>query len=158
MNNYNEIIKMIPHLLEGERNFITNSANFSAIIFENVSDLNWVGFYIFNGKELVLGPFQGKNACVRISLDKGVCGYSATRKETVIVDNVHEFPGHIACDANSKSEIVIPILQNNEPYAILDIDSPIFSRFSAIEKDFFENALKVFLEHTDLKDIKDIFK
>ena len=98
MNNYNEIIQSIPHLLEGERNFITNAANFSAIIFDKVEKLNWVGFYIFNGKELVLGPFQGKNACVRIALNSGVCGAAATKLETITADNVNEFPGHIACD------------------------------------------------------------
>lgn len=158
MNNYSEIIKIIPHLLEGEKNFITNAANFSAIIYDMVSDLNWVGFYIFNGNELVLGPFQGKNACVRIALDKGVCGKAARDKETVIVDNVHDFPGHIACDANSKSEIVIPIIYNSELYAVLDIDSPIYSRFKNEEKEFLENALDVFLENTNLIDLKSVFK
>ena len=129
MNNYNEIIQSIPHLLEGERNFITNAANFSAIIFDKVEKLNWVGFYIFNGKELVLGPFQGKNACVRIALNSGVCGAAATKLETITADNVNEFPGHIACDSNSKSEIVLPILKNGELYCLLDVDSPIYSRF-----------------------------
>ena len=158
MNNYNEIIQSIPHLLEGERNFITNAANFSAIIFDKVQNLNWVGFYIFNGKELVLGPFQGKNACVRIALNRGVCGVAASKLETITVDNVNEFPGHIACDSNSKSEIVLPILKNGELYCLLDVDSPIYSRFGEQEKEFFEKAIKVFLQHTELQDIKDIFK
>jgi GAF domain-containing protein len=158
MNNYEELTKMIGHLLEGERNFITNAANFSAIIFNEIDNLNWVGFYIFNGRELVLGPFQGRVACVRIALDKGVCGKSATDKKTITVDDVDKFPGHIACDSRSKSEIVIPIIKNDEIYAVLDIDSPILNRFDLSDKEGLEKMLKEFLKYTDLQDLKEIIK
>ena len=158
MNNYNEIISAIPSLLEGEKNFITNAANFSAVIFNNISNLNWVGFYIFNGRELVLGPFQGKNACVRINLSRGVCGKAARELQTIVVDNVNEFPDHIACDSESKSELVIPILKNGKIYGLLDIDSPVYSRFGKTEIEFFEKALEIMLENTNLQDLGSVFE
>lgn len=158
MNNYNEIISAIPSLLEGEKNFITNAANFSAVIFNNISNLNWVGFYIFNGRELVLGPFQGKNACVRIDLSRGVCGKAARELQTIVVDNVNEFPDHIACDSESKSELVIPILKNGKIYGLLDIDSPVYSRFGKTEIEFFEKALEIMLDNTNLQDLGSVFE
>lgn len=158
MNNYEELTKMIGHLLEGERNFITNAANFSAIIFNEINNLNWVGFYIYNGRELVLGPFQGRVACVRIALDKGVCGKSATDKKTILVDDVDKFPGHIACDSRSKSEIVIPIIKDGEIYAVLDIDSPVINRFDDTDRVGLEQMLEEFLKFTDLQDLKEIIK
>ncbi|QWB99628.1 GAF domain-containing protein [Mycoplasmatota bacterium] len=107
----------------------TNLANFTAIIKEMVHQLNWVGFYLYNGEELYLGPFQGKAAVQTIAMGDGVCGISAEKQETMIVDDVHAFPGHIACDDASNSEIVIPIIKNNKLIGVLDIDSPVKNRF-----------------------------
>lgn len=158
MNNYDDLIKIIPHLLESERNFITNAANFSAIIFEKFTDLNWVGFYIYNGKELVLGPFQGKVACVRIALGKGVCGTAANEKKSIVVEDVDKFPGHIACDSASRSELVIPIFNGYELYGVFDMDSPVLNRFNNNDKIGFEKLIDVFIQNTDLQDLRAIFK
>ena len=158
MNKYDELIKIIPHLLEGERNFITNAANFSAVVYNEINDLNWAGFYIFNGKELVLGPFQGKPACVRIAIGKGVCGAAALELKTILVDDVDKFPGHIACDSASRSEIVLPIVKNGEIYAVFDVDSPIVGRFTDDDRIGLEKMLNVFIENTEMLDIKGIFK
>ena len=115
--------------LDKKLNIVTNLANMSAIIMENISDLNWVGFYLYDGEKLYLGPFQGKAAVTIIDMGKGVCGTSASKREVLIVDDVHKFPGHIPCDCDSKSEIVIPIVKNGELFGVLDIDSPIQNRF-----------------------------
>jgi GAF domain-containing protein len=129
------VVNTIPQLSKlgalfaGERNGLANSANLCAVLFEALPDLNWVGFYFWQDGELVLGPFQGKVACVRIAMGKGVCGTAAARKETVIVADVHEFPGHIACDAASRSEIVIPLLRDGNLLGVLDLDSPRLARF-----------------------------
>lgn len=116
-------------LLEHETDVIANMANFSALIFNSLPDLNWAGFYIMRGGELVLGPFQGQVACVRIPVGKGVCGTCVATGEIQLVADVHAFPGHIACDAASNSEIVLPVRRNGEIIAVLDIDSPILNRF-----------------------------
>lgn len=116
-------------LLEHETDVIANMANFSALIFNSLPDLNWAGFYIMRGGELVLGPFQGQVACVRIPVGKGVCGTCVATGEIQRVADVHAFPGHIACDAASNSEIVLPVRRNGEIIAVLDIDSPILNRF-----------------------------
>ena len=158
MNNYEQLRKIVPSILEGEKNFITNAANFFALIFNEIELLNWAGFYIFNGKELVLGPFQGKAACVRIAMGKGVCGTSAILRRTVLVDNVDEFHGHIACDSASKSEIVMPIMKDGEIYAVFDIDSPIEKRFSNDDKVGLESLLELFIENTNLQDLKEYFE
>lgn len=158
MNNYDDLIKIIPHLLENERNFITNAANFSAIIFEKFTDLNWVGFYIYNGEELVLGPFQGKVACVRIALGKGVCGTAAIERKSIVVEDVDKFPGHIACDSASRSELVIPIFNGDELYGVFDMDSPVLNRFNNNDKIGFEKLIDVFIQNTDLQDLRAIFK
>jgi len=158
MNKYEQLGKIVPSILEGEKNFITNAANFSALIFNEIEQLNWAGFYIFNGKELVLGPFQGKAACVRIAMGKGVCGTSAALKKTIVVENVDEFPGHIACDSASKSEIVIPILKDGEIYAVFDIDSPIEKRFSNEDKIGLEKLVDLFVKDTILQDLKTYFE
>lgn len=115
----------------GERDPIANAANLASLIWHTLPDLNWAGFYFWDGRELVLGPFQGKVACVRIGLGRGVCGTAAERRETVIVADVHTFPGHIACDAASRSEIVIPLLDGEGLLGVLDLDSPIAERFDA---------------------------
>jgi GAF domain-containing protein len=128
---YASVIAQTRALLEGERDAIANFANTSALLYHSLPDLNWVGFYLLKDGELVVGPFQGKPACVRIALGKGVCGTAAARRTTVIVRNVHEFAGHIACDSASNSEIVVPLLRGTELIGVLDLDSPKFARFDA---------------------------
>lgn len=131
---YNQLAKQLNALLDGEDDFIANLSNASSLLNQFLSDVNWVGFYLVKNGELVLGPFQGLPACVRIPFGKGVCGTCVSQGDMVVVDNVHDFPGHIACDANSKSEIVIPIRKNGKIIGVLDIDSPIFNRFSNKEE------------------------
>lgn len=128
---YAELAQQAASLMHGEHDRIANAANLSALIWHGLPDLNWAGFYLFDGRELVLGPFQGRPACVRIAVGKGVCGAAALRRETVLVANVHEFPGHIACDAASNSEIVVPLLRGAELLGVLDLDSPRLNRFDA---------------------------
>lgn len=114
----------------GEPDGIANMANIAALVWQAVPDLNWAGFYRFDGRELVLGPFQGKSACIRIALDKGVCGAAARTRTTQLVEDVHAFPGHIACDAASRSELVVPILDGSRLVGVLDLDSPSPARFT----------------------------
>ena len=130
MNEYLELTKNAKYYLDKHLKTITNLANISAYIFDQVKDINWAGFYLFDGNDLYLGPFQGKPACTNIKMGKGVCGTSAKNRETIIVKDVHEFTGHIACDSDSESEIVIPIItKNGDLFGVLDIDSPIKNRF-----------------------------
>ena len=124
------IVKQVASLISGESDLIANLANISAVLFNNLDDVNWAGFYLFKENQLVLGPFQGQAACIRIPMNKGVCGTAAFKKEAILVDNVHEFSGHIACDAASNSEIVIPIVVAGSLIGVLDIDSPKYARFS----------------------------
>lgn len=128
---YTEITQMALGLIDGEPDLIANLANISALLNEYLDDLNWVGFYLLQGDTLVLGPFQGKAACVRIEVGKGVCGTAVAQKATQRVDDVHAFPGHIACDGASNAEIVVPLVVNGAIIGVLDIDSPSFSRFDA---------------------------
>lgn len=155
---YDLLIKQLPHVLEGETNVITNFANFSSLLFNSMSDVNWVGFYIFTGKELLLGPFQGKPACVRLQIGKGVCGTSFSQNKTIIVQDVDKFPGHIACDADSKSEIVIPIVKNEKLYGVLDIDSPNLSRFDENDSKYLEILLNLLVEHSDIEELSRIYQ
>jgi GAF domain-containing protein len=126
---YRELQGQLAALLVGERDALANSANAAALLYHGLPDLNWAGFYLLRGDELVLGPFQGKVACVRIALGSGVCGTAAVRRETVLVADVHAFPGHIACDAASRSEIVVPLLHDDQLFGVLDLDSPRLARF-----------------------------
>jgi L-methionine (R)-S-oxide reductase len=126
---YTNLQLQLRSLLEGERDFIANAANFSSLLYHSLPDLNWAGLYLHKGGELVLGPFQGQPACVRIAIGKGVCGTAAEQRQTILVDNVHEFPGHIACDSASNSEIVVPLIINDELIGVLDLDSPSLARF-----------------------------
>lgn len=126
---YQELLAQASGLFAGERDGLANSANLSALLYQTLPGLNWVGFYFLRGEELVLGPFQGKVACVRIALGRGVCGTAAARRQTVVVPDVHAFPGHIACDAASRSEIVVPLLHGGALYGVLDLDSPEPARF-----------------------------
>src|SRR5690554_6683501 len=127
--NYNLVIKQLNSLLEGETNQIANLANASALLNQFLDQINWVGFYLMQDGELVLGPFQGLPACVTIQVGKGVCGTAVKERNTQLVPDVHQFPGHIACDPKSQSEIVIPMIKNGEVIGVLDIDSPIKNRF-----------------------------
>jgi GAF domain-containing protein len=126
---YAALQSQLRSLFEGERDFIANAANFSSLLYHSLPDLNWAGFYLLKDGELVLGPFQGKPACVRIAMGKGVCGTAAEQRQTILVENVHEFPGHIACDSDSNSEIVVPLIKDQQVIGVLDLDSPLFGRF-----------------------------
>jgi GAF domain-containing protein len=146
---YEELVRQTRGLLDGERDLIANAANLSALIWDMVPDLNWAGFYLMKGGELVLGPFQGKPACVRIAVGKGVCGTAAARRETVLVEDVHAFPGHITCDSASNSELVVPLIKGGQVKGVLDLDSPLFARFDAEDKRAFEAVVAIFVEGTD---------
>ena len=135
---YNSILKQLEALLEGVNDNIANLSNAAALLNVYLEDINWVGFYLNKTEELVLGPFQGMPACTKIKIGNGVCGMAAKNMETQLVNDVHQFPGHIACDSASNSEIVIPMIVNNNLFGVLDIDSPIFSRFDEIDKEYLE--------------------
>ena len=125
------LVEQARALVSGEPNPIANAANLSALLMQGLPDLNWCGFYFFDGNELVLGPFQGKPACLRIPLNRGVCGHAATTRTIQVVAGVHQFAGHIACDAASRAELVVPLICNGALIGVLDLDSPSESRFSA---------------------------
>ena len=126
---YRELCRQLEALLEGERDPIANAANTSALLFQLVPQLNWVGFYFLHDNELVLGPFQGKPACVRIPVGQGVCGSAVARRRSIVVADVHAFPGHIACDAASRSELVVPLMRGQSVLGVIDLDSPLPGRF-----------------------------
>ncbi|MBN1468251.1 MAG: GAF domain-containing protein [Fusobacteriaceae bacterium] len=147
---YEYLIKYLESTIEDEKNFIANISNASAIINENLDNLNWAGFYLYDGTELVLGPFQGKPACVRIKLNKGVCGTAAFEKKSLIVPNVHEFPGHIACDAASNSEIVIPMYKNDKLIGVLDLDSFEYNNFDKTDKLYLEKVVEILLNNSEI--------
>ncbi|KQR78772.1 diguanylate cyclase [Burkholderia sp. Leaf177] len=144
---YQELLAQARSLLSDETDRIANAANFSALVYHTLPDLNWSGFYFFDGKELVVGPFQGKPACVRIALGKGVCGTAAQTRETQVVRDVHAFPGHIACDSASQSEVVVPLIaQDGSLVGVWDVDSPVVNRFDADDARGMEALCKVFME------------
>ena len=147
MDQYNALAKQLDALLTGETDCIANLSNASALLNQFLTNINWVGFYISQGEELVLGPFQGLPACVRIPAGRGVCGTAVVKKETIVVKDVHTFPGHIACDAASQSEIVIPLLKEGKVLGVLDIDSPITNRFSVDDQVGLEQFVKTLLTH-----------
>ena len=130
---WGELTDAAQAITAGEPDAIANMANVSALIWQALPDINWAGFYRFDGRELVLGPFQGKSACIRITLDRGVCGAAARTQTTQLVEDVHAFPGHIACDAASRSELVVPIVHNGALLGVLDIDSPRAARFTTAD-------------------------
>ena len=142
---YEQLAAQLSALLAGERDLIANAANFSSLLFHSLPDLNWAGFYFVKDGELVLGPFQGKPACVRIKIGQGVCGAGAAKRETVIVPNVHEFPGHIACDSASNSEIVVPLMKDAHLIGLLDLDSPVHSRFDQEDAAGLEQLVRIML-------------
>ncbi len=147
---YQELLPLARALFEGERDFLANSANLAALLYHSLPDLNWAGFYWLRGEELVLGPFQGKPACVRIALGKGVCGTSAAQRRTVIVPDVKAFPGHIACDSASRSEVVVPVMRDGRLLGVLDLDSPRKERFDEEDAQALEAIVRAFVEATDL--------
>ena len=146
---YDELARQTRGLLDGERDLIANAANFAALIWQIVPDLNWAGFYFLKGGVLVLGPFQGKPACVRIAVGKGVCGTAVARRETMLVEDVHAFAGHIACDAASNSELVVPLIKGGVVRGVLDIDSPHLARFDEVDQKGFETVVQLFVTGTD---------
>ena len=149
LDGYPLLVAQLQALLAGERDFIANAAQFSAFLFQELRDLNWAGFYLARGEELVLGPFQGKVACVRIPFGRGVCGAAAATGQTQCVDDVHAFAGHIACDSASNSELVVPLFKDGRLFGVLDLDSPSLARFSAADQAGIEALVEVFVELTD---------
>jgi GAF domain-containing protein len=147
---YRELQQQLAALFAGERNGLANAANMSALLYEALPNLNWAGFYFLQAGELVLGPFQGKVACVRIALGRGVCGTAAERRETVIVPDVNAFPGHIACDVASRSEIVIPLIKDGRLLGVLDIDSPQVARFDEDDGTGLNAAASLLVQSSDL--------
>lgn len=147
--DYDSLAKQLTSLLGEERDFIANSAQFSAFIYQALPELNWAGFYLFDGQELVLGPFQGKVACVRIALGRGVCGTAAQKREMIVVPDVHAFPGHIACDSASRAEIVIPVVTGSRLIGVFDIDSPVHDRFSHQDALGLQALLAIYVSSTD---------
>jgi GAF domain-containing protein len=146
---YDELREQLTALLEGERDPIANAANMASLLFHTLPGLNWAGFYFLKAGELVLGPFQGKPACVRIPLGSGVCGTAAKSRTTVVVPDVAAFPGHIACDTASRSEIVVPLIKDGSLLGVLDIDSPKLGRFGHADQAGCEALVRAFLERTD---------
>lgn len=144
---YNTLAKQLDALLTGESDRIANFSNASALLNQFLTNINWVGFYVLQGEELVLGPFQGLPACFRIPIGRGVCGTAVEKEETMVVKDVHAFPGHIACDAASQSEIVIPLIKEGVVLGVLDIDSPIVNRFSKEDQEGLELFVKTLLLH-----------
>ena len=142
---YADLAQAVEGLLTGETDWIANTANVAASIYHSLPALNWAGFYFMRGDELVLGPFQGKPACVRIRIGKGVCGTAAEQQRTILVPDVHDFPGHIACDAASRSELVVPLLRDGRVLGVLDLDSPIPNRFDEADREGCETLVRILL-------------
>lgn len=147
VERYAELAESLEALLAGEPDPIANLANAAALVMDGLDDLNWAGFYLLQGDELVLGPFQGKPACVRIPVGKGVCGTAVERRASVRVEDVHAFPGHIACDANSRSELVTPLIRDGRILGVLDLDSPTPGRFDGEDQAGLERLVAVLLQH-----------
>jgi L-methionine (R)-S-oxide reductase len=143
---YQELRSQLTSLLEGEPDAIANAANTAALLYHSMPDVNWVGFYLFKSNELVLGPFQGKPACVRIPLGKGVCGTAAERRQSIVVPDVNAFPGHIACDSASRSELVVPLVRHGALLGVLDLDSPMLGRFDETDRAGCESLVRIYTE------------
>src|ERR1043165_8114063 len=143
--HYQQLAAQLSSLLAGERDLVANAANFSSLVFHSLPYLNWAGFYFAKDDELVLGPFQGQPACVRIKIGQGVCGAGAAKCDTMVVPNVHEFPGHIACDSASNSDIVVPLMKDGRMIGVLDLESPKLSRFDREDAAGLEQLVKILL-------------
>jgi L-methionine (R)-S-oxide reductase len=146
---YASLQTQLRSLLDGENDFIANAANTAALLYHSLPDVNWAGFYLYKEGELVLGPFQGNPACVRITIGKGVCGTAAELRQTVVVANVHEFPGHIACDSASNAEIVVPLIKDGQLIGVLDLDSPSLGRFDDEDARGLNELVEVFIESSN---------
>lgn len=148
---YRRLVGQLRGLLLGQRDLVANAANTAALIYHTLPELSWAGFYLLKGDQLLLGPFQGKPACTRIAVGKGVCGKAAEKLRTIVVENVHDFPGHIACDAASNSEMVVPVVsQEGRLIGLLDLDSPLLARFDAEDQIGLEGLVEVFVAATDV--------
>lgn len=145
-----EINQKLKTLIYDEEYWLANMANASALLFNQLEDINWAGFYILKNNQLILGPFQGKPACVRIEIGKGVCGTAVKNRKTYVVENVQQFPGHIACDEESQSEIVVPIFKDDKILGVLDIDSPVKGRFDKIDQEYMEKFVKIFVDNSKI--------
>ncbi|GAB6138140.1 GAF domain-containing protein [Halanaerobaculum tunisiense] len=143
---YQRIIQQVEGLTADEDNLIANLANTAAVVYHNLEQINWAGFYLWQEDELVLGPFQGKSACIRIPKGDGVCGTAIATEETLVVPDVDQFPGHIACDSDSQSEIVVPIIVAGEIQGVLDLDSPIQKQFSACDQEYLEEVVAILID------------
>jgi GAF domain-containing protein len=152
---YIDLQSQFAAVLAGERDFLANMANSAAMLFHTLPQLNWAGFYLLKDNQLVLGPFQGKPACVRIAMGRGVCGTAAQRQETIVVPDVHLFPGHIACDDASRSEIVVPLVFQDRLIGVMDLDSPVVSRFDAIDARGLEAIAGILLEGSKAWTLRD---
>jgi L-methionine (R)-S-oxide reductase len=148
---YQQLLSQLKGLLQEQRDLIANAANTASLIYHTLPELNWAGFYFLRGDELLLGPFQGKPACTRIAVGKGVCGKAAGQRKTIVVEDVHRFPGHIACDGASNSEIVVPLVsKEGRLIGVLDLDSPLPGRFDADDRAGLERLAEVFVASTDV--------
>ena len=145
-----ELLAQARALIDGERDATANAANLASLVFHTIPDLNWAGFYWMKGGELVLGPFQGKPACVRIAVGRGVCGTAVAKRETIVVRDVNQFPGHIACDSASESELVVPVIAGGEVRGVLDLDSPRKGRFGEAQARAFEALVALYVAGSDL--------
>jgi len=148
--NYKALYDSMKALIDNERDWIANMANVSSLLYHHLENVNWVGFYLMRDGELVLGPFQGKPACIRIEVGSGVCGTAVKEKKAIIVDDVDQFKGHIACDTDSKSEIVIPLVKNGEIIGVLDIDSPLLNNFNEVDKIYLEKMVRYLIETSNI--------
>ncbi|MBS3896525.1 GAF domain-containing protein [Silanimonas sp.] len=146
---YAQLVDQARGLMHGERDRTANAANLSALVYHALPELNWVGFYFFDGRELVVGPFQGLPACVRIAIGKGVCGTAAATRRTQVVPDVEAFPGHIACDSASRSEVVVPLFKGDTLIGVFDIDSPVLDRFDSDDQQGLEALARAFLDSID---------
>ena len=153
---YRELNAQLAALFAGERDGLANAANAAALLWQGLPDLNWAGFYFLRGGELVLGPFQGKVACVRIALGRGVCGTAAQKRETIVVTDVEKFPGHIACDHASRSEVVVPLVKDGKLVGVLDLDSPSLARFDRADAAGLAKTAEIFLQGSDLGRLADL--
>ena len=148
---YESLAGQLKELLQGERDLVANAANAASLIYHALPEVNWAGFYFLKDRQLLLGPFQGKPACTRIAVGKGVCGTAAQQRRTVVVEDVHQFPGHIACDSVSKSEVVVPIIsKEGRLVGVLDLDSPLLGRFDAEDRAGLEKLVEAFVGLTEV--------
>jgi L-methionine (R)-S-oxide reductase len=145
LEQYADLQRALAGLLAGEHDLIANTANFAALVYHTLPDLNWAGCYFLRGQELVLGPFQGRPACVRIAMGRGVCGTAAQRRISILVPDVHEFPGHIVCDPVSRAELVVPLMRDAELVGVFDLDSPLPGRFNEEDRAAMETAVRTLM-------------